>query len=60
MLEIQNHPKEIYTNLALRTKRTMRENMLDMAPSRYKSGLSAPPVYLKTCKGRRHSERHVL
>lgn len=31
-----------------------------MASSKYKSGLYAPPIYLKTCKESRHSETHML
>ena len=57
---MQNHPKEIYTNLAVRTKSIRRENILDMASSKYKCGLYAPLIYLKTCKDSRHSESHVL
>ena len=57
---MQNHPKEIYTNLAVRTKSIRRENISDMASSKYKCGLYAPPIYLKTCKDSRHSESHVL
>ena len=52
--------KSIYTNLTIRTKTIRRQNISDMASSKYKSGLYAPPIYLKTCKESRHSETHML